>query len=52
MVVFFVFFFGRNDVDLGRKGTHKPVSPLMGSEAHCCGVGPSGISVLIIHFLV
>ena len=24
----------------------------MGSDSHCCGVGPSGISVLIIHFLV
>ena len=50
--------FGGNDVDLGRKGmrvvycryTHKPFSPLMGSEAPCCGSGLSGNCRLIIHF--
>ena len=28
----------------------KPVSPLMRSEAPCCGGGLSGNSLLIIHF--
>ena len=30
---------------------HKPVSPLMGSEAPCCGGGLSGNCLLIIHFI-
>ena len=38
---------------LGQKTyTHKPVSPLMGLEAPCCGVGGvSGIFLLIIRFI-
>ena len=51
--------FRGNDVDLGRKGmrvvycryTHKPVSPLMGSEAPCGSGGLSGNCLLIIHFI-
>ena len=31
--------------------THKPVSPLMGSEAPCWGGGLSGNCLLIIHFI-
>ena len=49
---------GGNDVDLGRKYmrieyryTDNPVSPLMGSEAPCCGGGLSGNCLLIIHFI-
>ena len=55
------FKFGGNDVDLGSRNiwgynrytwyTHKPVSPLMGSEAPCCGGGLSGNCLLIIHFI-
>ena len=39
---------------LGQKRyTHKPVSPLMGSESPCCGGGLSGISVLYsLHILI
>ena len=38
--------------ELGKKRyTHRPVSPLMGSEARCCGGGLSGICPLIIHFI-
>ena len=40
-----------NDVDLGRKymrvESHKPVGPLMESEAPCCGDGLSGNCLLI-----
>ena len=37
---------------LGEKRyTHKPVSPVMESEAPCCGDGLSGICLLIIHFI-
>ena len=31
--------------------THKPVSPLMGSEAPCCGGGVSGIFLMMIRFV-
>lgn len=50
-------FLEGNDVDLegnklGKKWyTEKQVSPLMGSEAPCCGGGLSGIYLLIIHFI-
>ena len=37
---------------LGEKRyTHKPVSPVVESEAPCCGDGLSGICLLIIHFI-
>ena len=37
---------------LGQKSyTHKPVSPLMGSEAPGCGGGLSGNCLLIIQFI-
>ena len=34
-----------------KKYTHKPVSPLMRSEATCWGGGLSGNCLLIIHFI-
>ena len=34
-----------------RRYTQKPVSPLMGSEAPCCGDGLSGNCLLTIHFI-
>ena len=39
---------GGNKLGLKRY-THKPVSPLVGSEAPCCGAGLSGIFLLNIH---
>ena len=33
-----------------RCAVQKPVSPLKGSKAPCCGGGLSGICILIIHF--
>ena len=39
----------RNKLAL-KRDTHKPVSPLMGSEAPYCGGGLSGNCLLIIHF--
>ena len=35
-----------------KRYTHKPLSPLMGSEFPCCGGGLSGNCLRIIHFIV
>ena len=46
------WFFWENDVDLGRKAKGIHINQLlMRSEAPCCGGGPSGNCLLIIHFI-
>ena len=41
---------GIYEVRIGIIHITEPVSPLMGSEAPCCGGGLSGHWLLIIHF--
>ena len=42
---------GKEYITEWNRYTHKPVLPLMGSEAPCCGGELSGNFLLIIHFI-
>ena len=42
---------GKEYITEWNRYTHKPVRPLMGSEAPCCGGELSGNFLLIIHFI-